>query len=219
MDQKQFVTLLIFLAVVVAGTMVVVLSTQKADTQPKVIFDEENSRGNFSSQGELHKEEEDTQDTTTPEVITSKTDTSDWLTYRDEEYGFEFKYPDEGIKIKTHHGGEPIQDPCGHAKCIALDDIMAYRFGIAINPIHDRFYFNRVLKNIEEYNWKKTWFVTKNDLVFLYPFSSKHNCGNVLFDKQDINVVIRWNCSNPANPKVDYNEIMKALMSTWKFYD
>ncbi len=45
-----------------------------------------------------------------PKVITSDIDTSDWKTYRNEEFGLEFKYPDEW-RLLVFVKGEFIADP------------------------------------------------------------------------------------------------------------
>lgn len=44
------------------------------------------------------------------EVLTSDIDTSNWKTYRNDEYGFEFKYPEEW-EVKEFKTGEPKRDP------------------------------------------------------------------------------------------------------------
>ena len=96
MTKKQHVIIFIILAVVAAGAVAVVLGTQKPDIFTEVIeviSDEKDARGKQSAEDELYKLGKDKQATTTPEVIASEIDTSDWLTYHNEEFGFEFKYP------------------------------------------------------------------------------------------------------------------------------
>jgi len=86
--------IIIFLAVGVAGTTVYFLTKKTPPVS-------ETPRQEVSKQPVSQKPEEST--STQPEESTSteEIDTSDWKTYRNEEYGFEIKYPKEGVLLKS----------------------------------------------------------------------------------------------------------------------
>ena len=55
-----------------------------------------------------------TNDQLNPNIQISNTNIADWKTYKNDQYGFEFKYPDNAIAIAKN----PISDTCGYDKLI-----------------------------------------------------------------------------------------------------
>ena len=87
MFDKKFITSLSIIVgvIVVAGIAVVLgIPNQPESTGRMVVDNKDDTNGN----GEV---------SSPPEIITSDIDTSDWLTYRNEELGFEFRYPNSYI--------------------------------------------------------------------------------------------------------------------------
>ena len=58
-----------------------------------------------------------------PIVITSDIDTSDWKTYRNEELGFSFRYPEGWVISSELKRGEPKSDPILNLLRIDIDDL------------------------------------------------------------------------------------------------
>jgi hypothetical protein len=73
------------------------------------------------------------------EVITSDIDTSNWQTYRSEEFGFEFRYP-HNLKTIVYQEGEPLRDPINNEISIELHDYDDnIKFMISVSEKDSRF--------------------------------------------------------------------------------
>lgn len=86
---KKTILASVIVGIVIVGVMAV-WAVKKAETpQPVVGTSQEQQNQNPQNGNEPAGQEP----TTTPEVIASKIDTSDWKTYESTLYGFSFKYP------------------------------------------------------------------------------------------------------------------------------
>ncbi len=74
------------------------------------IFLSENVVNNGNVNNQPTNTNEQPLDNQEPEVITSDIDTSNWQSYRNEELGFEFKYPEDWV-LREYKKGEPKGDP------------------------------------------------------------------------------------------------------------
>jgi len=217
MFDKKFITILsIIIGVIVVAGIAVVLVGQK-----QIVNGVNQTENQTNQQNEVNINQEDQvnsenneaidnhQAQQEPDILTSDIDTSDWQTYRDEEYGFEFRYPNLGAELKVNKGGEPRMDPCGHDKCIEYDDQFGHRFSIALNSSDDTYYYDSIIENNRESDSNEEWYITNNDVLFRH--FHKEGCGTFLFENGSLNILIGWNCKNVST------ETMKALMATWKF--
>jgi hypothetical protein len=76
--------------------------------------------------------------TTTAATSTAEMDTSNWKTYRNEEYGFEFKYPEEWSFI-AFNKGEPELDPTPLLLLVEFyDSEYRSRFYVGIDKIENQ---------------------------------------------------------------------------------
>ena len=69
-----------------------------------------------------------------PEIITSDINTSDWQTYRNEEYGFEVKYPENWSYKVRETGFIEFKDP---GQPVYYEGSEAYLFGIYVKNYTD----------------------------------------------------------------------------------
>jgi len=125
MSKKQLTILIIVIVcVVVAGGMFWYVKQNKQKPVNSPVTDNEKEQNNTSDSSSIASTTEEIATLTTEQV-----DTSNWETYRNEEYGFEVKYPEDYI-IKKIEGGiylkhpsvdlVPIHPPKGGAVSIAL---------------------------------------------------------------------------------------------------
>ena len=97
---------------------------------------------------------EPTATTTEPEIITSDIDTSDWQTYRNEEYGFELKYPKTW---KYNIGRDGFTRFTDEAKKVYVENGEEYLIGVDTLSFDSEITKEEYIKNWKEYRIKDEW--------------------------------------------------------------
>src|SRR3989339_655335 len=163
--------LLIIIAVFVVFAAGIVLMPKKEQVVRQVENEkQEQVQVQDETGDEMMKEETTTEEAQTintePEIITSDVDTSNWEIYRNEEYGFEVKYPSEW-KNEVFKKGEPKRDPIPNSLTIFIYDLEGdMKFFILVDKGEDGNDYEEYIDNYTyTFNWNGS-LLNKNDDVF-----------------------------------------------------
>ncbi len=214
MNNKKVLSLILLLAViaVVSGCAkkpVETKTTQKSNDNKQV---ETSTTTSNKLQEEIVTRE--------TEVITSDIDTSDWQTYKDEELGFEFKYPKNWNLIETKKG-EPQIDPLNSEFAVFVRDERGYmKFFVVIDSIKDEhikdvslYYENNILGSSMNDFTVKELMVNSNKLK---QYDNRISRINIPFLANDSILVFSWN-GTLNNFSRDELDNYKAILLSFVF--
>lgn len=221
-QKKTIIILSAIIGVVVLGAIAIVLVEQKL--RPTNPASTDNSRISQDSEPKNNGSvnvltEEITKPVSSPKyplLLTTDIDTLDWQVYQDEEYGFEFGYPVNYKRFTSYH-----LELCGQEKCIEYSNSDGDDLAVVVNSKDDE-YYQRILTRNErlDYTAYKTTFVNETGVELIYIYIPQNQCGRFLLKSGDANFVVSARCGYPYDDhrNANNNEILKALMTTWKFF-
>ena len=145
-----------------------------------------------------------------------KLDTSDWKVYRNEEYGFEVKYPKDWVIDSPAYGGEKLAGP-------ERTDNAHHVLGMApYGPIGDWSVLitvipqsvNEILKD-DDYRWNKSWDIeNKEDILINNIPAQKVTWSNsaivIYFQKPDGSLTVEFGSAKKFPEE-------NGILSTFKF--
>jgi hypothetical protein len=106
MSKKQLTIVITVLAVIVAGAAAWVATNNKPQTSSQPV-----AHNSSTVPSPTPEQQDGAEPTTTPEVITSDIDTSDWKTYRNEEYNYLIRYPQDLFTLENILDPNYLLDP------------------------------------------------------------------------------------------------------------
>ena len=159
-----------------------------------------------------------------PLSTAGQTDTSDWKTYRNEEYGFEFKYPDTYIVEPGRGNGNIISYSSGKSNHIEMARIPDEFTGLSpINLKDKNDFYLYVEKYLDAYIESQS---EDRELYSLIKTSLDSRTAVSIQDKR--NLMAKWFVVYTGNSvlemisiasSVENEQLQEAILSTFKFID